>query len=100
MEMLRKLALAALAAMVTASVPPAQAQTFISYRCRDGTEFLATFYQGVRSVALKLDGKNITLPRRVSASGTRYSSGGITLRIKGKIATLTRGRQSTECTPD
>jgi membrane-bound inhibitor of C-type lysozyme len=76
---------------------PAAAQTFLTFHCGDGTEFVTAFYQGTRSAYVKLDGKAVTLPRRISLSGARYSSGGITLRIKESAATLSRGRQSTEC---
>jgi membrane-bound inhibitor of C-type lysozyme len=81
------------------SAAPAAAQTFLTLRCVDGTELVAAFFQGTRSAYVQLDGKAMTLlPRRLfSLSGTRYASGGITLRIKGTAATLSRGRQSTEC---
>jgi membrane-bound inhibitor of C-type lysozyme len=45
----------------------------------------------------------MTLSRRISLSGARYSAGDFTLRIKENSATLTRGRypsrgrRSTEC---
>ena len=96
-----RLMLLALVAGLIGGAEPAHAQTFTTYHCRDGTEFVAAFYQGTRSAYLKLDGHTMTLPRRISASGARYSTGGIALRIKGKAATLTRGwRQSTECSAD
>jgi membrane-bound inhibitor of C-type lysozyme len=76
---------------------PAVAQAFLTFHCRDGTEFVTVFYQGTRDAYVKLDGKSMTLPRRISFSGTRYSAGGITLRIKEKSVTLSRGRRMTEC---
>jgi membrane-bound inhibitor of C-type lysozyme len=93
----RTLLMALVAAGVLVSLAPASAQTFFSYRCRDGTRFAAAFYSGVRVAYLRLDGKTMTLARRVSASGRRYWRSGITLRVRGKAATLTRSRQSTEC---
>jgi membrane-bound inhibitor of C-type lysozyme len=71
--------------------------TFRTFHCRDGTEFVAAFYEGANSVNVQLDGKAMTLRRRLSLSGTRYSAGGVTLRIKAKATTLTRGRQATDC---
>jgi membrane-bound inhibitor of C-type lysozyme len=95
--MFRKLALLALLLLLGA--PSAQAQT-VTYHCHDGSEFVAAIYQGTRAAYLQLDGQRVTLPRRVSALGARYSRGDITLRIRGKAVTLTRGRQSTECSAD
>ena len=76
---------------------PAFAQTFLTFHCGDGTQFVAAFREGTRSAYVQLDGKAITLPRRLSLSGTRYSAGSTTLRIKQNTTTLSRGRQSTEC---
>ena len=76
---------------------PADAQTFSTYRCGDGSEFIAAFYEGDSRAHLQLDGKAITLPKRMSMSGSRYAKGGITLRITKTAATLKRGRRSTEC---
>jgi membrane-bound inhibitor of C-type lysozyme len=72
-------------------------QTFLTFHCGDGTEFVATIYESRRSAQLQLDGKALTLPRRLALFGPRYSAGGITLRMKGTAATLSRGRRSTEC---
>ena len=94
----RGMLVALVAAGVLAGMAPASAQNFLSYRCRDGTRFAAAFYSGVRVAYVRLDGKARTLPRQVSASGRRYSGSGITLRVRGRTATLTRGHQSTECT--
>jgi membrane-bound inhibitor of C-type lysozyme len=88
---------ALVAAGMLAGLAPVSAQTF-SYRCRDGTGFTVAFYSGVRLAHLRLGGKTMTLSRRVSASGRRYSRNGVALRVRGRTATLTRARQSTECT--
>ena len=88
-------------ALAAGGVTAAAAQTLLTFHCGDGTEFGAALYQG--SAYVQLDGKAMTLPRRLSLSGTRYSAGDITLRVKGNSATLTRGRylsrgrRSTEC---
>jgi membrane-bound inhibitor of C-type lysozyme len=79
---------------------PAVAQnvTFQTFRCDDGTEFVAAFFKGTSSASVQLDGKKMTLPHRLlSLSGTRYSGGGVTLRIKANTATLSRGGRSTDC---
>jgi membrane-bound inhibitor of C-type lysozyme len=96
--MLRAALMAALiGAGVLAGTVCAPAQAFSSYRCRDGTRFAVAFYAGVRLATLRLNGKTMTLSRRVSASGRRYWGHGIILRVRGRAATLTRGRASTEC---
>src|SRR5215469_6471625 len=71
--------------------------TFRTFHCGDGTEFVAAFYKGTNSAHVQLDGKAMTLRRRLSLSGTRYSASGVTLRIKASRTTLTRGRQTTDC---
>jgi len=68
------------------------------YRCRDGSEFVAAFYEGDRRAHLQLDGKALALPKRVSMSGSRYAKGDITLRITKAATTLKRGKRLTECT--
>ncbi len=79
---------------------PACAQTFFMYHCHDGSEFVAAFYEGDKRAHLQLDGKAVTLPRRMSVSGSRYVKGDITLRIRKTGATLKRGKRLTECTAD
>jgi membrane-bound inhibitor of C-type lysozyme len=78
--------------------PPALAQTFLTYNCRDGSEFVAALVAGDRRVYLQLDGKAVSLRRRLSLSGTRYTKDDITLRITKTVTTLERGKRSTECT--
>ena len=80
-----------------AGILPAQAQTFTTYRCTDGSEFIAAFYQGAKQAHLQLDVKAMALRKRVSVSGSRYARGDITLRITKPGTTLKRGRQLTEC---
>lgn len=88
---------ALLLAMLASSAP---AQTFLTFHCHDGSEFVVAFYQGTRSAYVQLDGKALTLPRRISLSRPRYAAGGITMWIKERGATLRRGRTSTDCTAD
>jgi len=73
------------------------AQTFHTYRCYDGSEFVLAFFEGDKRAHLQLDGKAVTLPKRISLSGSHYAKGGINLRITKTGITLKRGKQSTEC---
>jgi membrane-bound inhibitor of C-type lysozyme len=86
------------AAAIVIGQTPAVAQTFITYSCLDGSEFVAAFFAGERTAHLQLDGKAMSLPQRLSLSGTRYAKGDITLRITKTVTTLKRGKRSTECT--
>lgn len=86
---------------VTAGAAPVSAQTFQSYRCADGTRFLAAFYQYDSRAFLQIDGGAVTLARRLNWSGTRYSGEGITLTItKAGIAVKHARRPSTACEVD
>jgi membrane-bound inhibitor of C-type lysozyme len=77
---------------------PALAQTFRSYHCADGTQFLVGFFQNDSRAFLQIDGRAVTLPRRLTLSGSRYSGGGVTLKIT-KIGTTVRHakRPTTAC---
>jgi membrane-bound inhibitor of C-type lysozyme len=54
---------------------------FRNYRCADGTQFIAGFFTGDSRAHLQLDGKAVTLTKRLSLTGTRYRGGGVTLEI-------------------
>jgi len=82
---------------VSIGTAPTGAQTFFTYHCRDGSEFVAAFYEGDRRAHLQLDGKAIALSRRPSFSGPRYVKGDITMRIGKTATTLKRGKRTTEC---
>jgi membrane-bound inhibitor of C-type lysozyme len=75
---------------------PALAQsTFQNYRCADGTQFIVGFFQYDSRAHLQLDGKAVTLKKRLTLSGSRYSGGGVTLRItKAGLATLKHAKRS------
>jgi membrane-bound inhibitor of C-type lysozyme len=88
------------AAVIAASQSPAVAQSFSTYHCRDGAEFVVAFVGGDRSAHLQLDGKAVTLPRRLSLSGKRYASGNTALTITKAITSLKRGSRLTECTTE
>ncbi|WP_298880462.1 MliC family protein [uncultured Bradyrhizobium sp.] len=59
----------------------ADAQTFRTYRCVDGTQFIVAFYDEDKRAFLQIDGEPVTLAKRLAVSGARYSGAGITLRI-------------------
>jgi hypothetical protein len=58
-----------------------QAQTFQSYRCADGTQFIVGFFKYDSCAYLQIDGRAVTLARRPALSGSSYSGGGVTLKI-------------------
>ncbi len=62
-------------------VPDANAQTFQNYRCADGTQFIVGFFLYDSRAHLQLDGKAVTLAKRLALSGKRYSGSGVTLKI-------------------
>lgn len=67
---------------------PADAQMFQTYRCADGTQFIVGFYDGDKRAFLQIDGEPVTLGKRLTVSGTRYSGAGTTLTI-GKTGSTT-----------
>src|SRR3981081_1456008 len=69
------------AAGVAAASSPAFAQTFQNYRCADGTQFIVGFFEYDKRAHLQIDGKAVTLGKRLTLSGARYSGGGVTLKI-------------------
>ena len=72
---------------------PAPAQTFQNYRCADGTEFIVGFYRIRLRAHLQIDGGAVTLPKRFGAVGTRYSGGGVTLKIDKAGTTIKRPKR-------
>ena len=73
------------------SAAPAQS-AFRNYHCADGTQFIAAFFNGETRAHLQLDGKAVTLTKRLSLTGTRYRGSGVTLEITR--AGLTRLRHA------
>ena len=86
---------AALSVGAAASPSAAAAQTtFQNYRCADGTQFIAGFFQYDSRAHLQLDGKAVTLVKRLALSGSRYSGSGVTLKVtRGGAATLKRTKR-------
>jgi membrane-bound inhibitor of C-type lysozyme len=79
----------------TAAWSPASAQSsFKNYRCADGTQFVAGFFQYDSRAHLQLGGKPVTLAKGLALSGTRYTGRGITLRItKAGLTTLKQAKR-------
>ncbi|QAU50255.1 MliC family protein [Bradyrhizobium guangzhouense] len=79
--------------MLTAGMARAQqadAQTFRTYRCTDGTQFIVAFYDEDNRAFLQIDGEPVTLAKRLAVSGARFSGAGITLRIDKTGATTVK----------
>lgn len=70
------------------SVRQADAQTFRSYRCADDIQFIVGIYDDDKRAFLQIDGEPVTLAKRLTISGARYSGAGITLVI-GKTGSTT-----------
>ena len=89
---------AALCALAIATVPSAASaqSSFRNYRCADGSQFMVGFFQYDKRAHLQLDGKAVTLPKRVALTGSRYQGKGVTLRItKAGVVTLKHARRKT-----
>jgi membrane-bound inhibitor of C-type lysozyme len=83
-----------LCVMRLASEPsPAAAQTFRSYACGDGSQFIVGFFQYDKRAHLQIDGKAVALTRRRALSGSRYTGGGITLKITKAGTTIKHGKR-------
>lgn len=88
------------AAWVAAAALPAFAQTsFQNYRCADGTQFIVGFFQYDSRAHLQLDGRAVTLGKRLALSGSRYTGSGVTLKITKAGATTLKNvrRPVTAC---
>jgi membrane-bound inhibitor of C-type lysozyme len=81
--------------MMAAAPSAASAQSsFRNYRCADGAQFMVGFFQYDSRAHLQLDGKALTLPKRVALSGSRYQGKGVTLRItKAGVTTLKHAKR-------
>ena len=84
---------ALLVAGVATGSSAALAQTFQSYRCADGTQFIVGFFEYDQRAHLQIDGKAVTLGRRLRLSGSRYSGGGVTLKITKTGTTIKHARR-------
>jgi membrane-bound inhibitor of C-type lysozyme len=86
---------AALAVMRVVTGPSAAAaETFQTFVCADGAQFVAAFYPSdPKRAHLQIDGKAVALAKRLALSGTRYSGGGVTLAISKAGTTLKLGKR-------
>lgn len=91
-------AVAGLAGVATGA-PVANAQTFQNYRCADGTQFIVGFFQPDSRAHLQLDGKAVTLGKRLALTGKRYSGSGVTLKVSraGLVTLKLAKRPLTAC---
>jgi membrane-bound inhibitor of C-type lysozyme len=83
---------AMLLALVTGA-SPAAAQAFRTYGCADGTQFIVGFFQYDKRAHLQIDGKAVALAKRIALSGSRYSGGGIVLKVGKAGATIKHGKR-------
>ena len=67
--------------------------TFQNYRCADGSQFIVGFFQYDKRAHVQIDGKAVTLGKRLALSGSRYSGGGVTLTISKAGTTLKHARR-------
>jgi len=82
--------------VVGAGASPALAQTtWRNYSCADGSQFLAGFFQYDKRAHLQIDGKGLTLNKRLWLAGSRYSGRGVTLTINKAGAKLKHGKRPT-----
>ncbi len=87
--------LLALGAALSALPAAATAETFQTYVCADGSQFVAAFYpQDSRRAHLQIDGRAVALTRRVALSGSRYTGHGITLRVSKAGVSIKRGKRA------
>jgi membrane-bound inhibitor of C-type lysozyme len=94
---IRRITALALIGFVASATAPS-AQTYLQYRCDDGAQFEVAFVEKTRAAYIQLDGKPMTLPLRLSASGSRYKKSGVTFWIKGNDAQLKRPKHKwTQC---
>ncbi len=82
------------AAMATAPSAAFAQSSFRNYRCADGAQFIVGFFQYDSRAHLQLGGKAVTLVKRLTLSGSRYSGSGTTLKITGAgVITLKHARR-------
>jgi membrane-bound inhibitor of C-type lysozyme len=91
-------ALLAAAVIFGGSAVSAQTTTWQTYRCADGSEFIVGFFGYDKRAHMQVDGKAVTLEKRVALTGSRYSGGGVTLRVSKAGTTFKIGkRPATTC---
>jgi membrane-bound inhibitor of C-type lysozyme len=83
------------AAMATGASTVFAQTSFQSYRCADGSQFIVGFFGYDPRAHLQIDGKSVTLAKRLALSGSRYSGGGVTLKITKSSTTLKHAKRPT-----
>jgi membrane-bound inhibitor of C-type lysozyme len=78
---------------ILAAARPSLAQSFQTYRCTDGTQFIVAFYAYDTRAYVQIDGRPVTLAKRLALSGSRYSGGGVTLKITKAGTTVKHARR-------
>jgi membrane-bound inhibitor of C-type lysozyme len=86
-------ALLAASIMLGASPAPAQTTTWQTYRCGDGSEFIVGFFGYDKRAHMQVDGKAVTLQKRLALTGSRYSGNGVTLHVKKSGTTFKIGKR-------
>jgi len=84
---------AAMLVALATGVSPAAAQTFRTYVCADGSQFIVGFFQYDKRAHLQIDGKAVALNKRIALSGARYSGGGIVLKTTRAGTTIKHGKR-------
>jgi membrane-bound inhibitor of C-type lysozyme len=90
---------AALFLAMIGSSPASAQSSFKNYSCADGTQFIAGFFQYDPRAHLQLNGHPVTLKKGLALSGSRYTGGGVTLRITkaGRTTLKQAKRPETAC---
>jgi membrane-bound inhibitor of C-type lysozyme len=86
-------ALLAFAILFGSSPASAQSTTWQNYRCGDGTEFVVGFFGYDKRAHMQVDGKAVTLQKRLALGGARYSGSGVTFRVTKSATTLKVGKR-------
>jgi membrane-bound inhibitor of C-type lysozyme len=76
-----------------AALPQASAQSFQTYRCADGTQFIVAFYAYDTHAYVQIDGRPVTLAKRLALSGSRYTGSGVTLKITKTGTTIKHAKR-------
>jgi hypothetical protein len=92
--------IAACAVLSGAGASSAAAQTFQNFTCADGAQFTAAFLKyDPKQVHLQIDGKAVTLKKRFTLTGSRYTARGISLTMNKSGTVLRHGKRGpTRCT--
>jgi len=76
----------------------ALAQSFDTYRCADGTQFILAFYPRDKRAYAQIDGRAVVLKQSLTLPGKRYSGGGVSLKITPAGVLLRHARRpATAC---